>query len=131
MSVLAILVTTVDDEAQARASRCGARFVPRHLRADAQNPFLLRLAGRAALDDEVQLQMTTTPERCDALVRRLHSYETPEMLRVDASVDDPDWFARRRKTTAPDASRPTRLQRFLPISMPSTKIFVFMILPSG
>src|SRR6201982_4128144 len=38
-------------------------------------------------------------------------------------------FTRRRKTTAPEASRPTRLQTFLPRSMPSTETFI--IYPSG
>src|SRR6202035_3837516 len=38
-------------------------------------------------------------------------------------------LARRRKITAPDASRPTMLQIFLPRSMPSTE--TVMIYPSG
>ena len=48
-----------------------------------------------------------------------------------ASVISVSRLARRRNTTFPEASRPTRLHRFLPMSTPSTQIVFRMIHPSN
>lgn len=103
MSALAILVTTVDDDAQARALAEAA--LAARLAACVQMENIRSLyvwQGEQRADEEVRLQMKTTPERYEALaalVRKLHSYETPEILRLDASAADPDYLAWARAAT--------------------------------
>lgn len=103
MSALVILVTTVDDEAQARGLADAA--LSARLAACVQMHKIRSFyvwQGEPREDDEMRLEMKTTPEHYDALaalVRRLHSYETPEILRLDASAADPDYLAWARKAT--------------------------------
>lgn len=104
MSALAILITTVDDETQARAlteAALAARLAACVQMHKIRSFYVWH--GEQREDDEVRLQMKTTPECYDALaalVRRLHSYETPEILRLDASAADPDYLAWARAATA-------------------------------
>lgn len=103
MSVLAILVTTVDDEAQAHRlaeAALAARLAACVQTHDIRSFYVWQGEHRA--DSEVQLQMKTTPERyaaLAALVSSLHSYETPEILRIDVSDADPRYLAWARDAT--------------------------------
>ncbi len=97
MSALAILVTTIDDEEKARALARAA--LSAKLAACVQiHPIRSCYVWQDEMRDEPEflLQMKARGEDCPALaelVRRLHSYETPEILRVDVAEADPDYLA--------------------------------------
>lgn len=98
MSALAILVTTVDSDDKARALAKAA--LDARLAACVQI-FPIRShyswQGEACEDAEFLVQMKIRAEdyaAATALVRRLHSYETPEILRLEVAEADAaylDW----------------------------------------
>lgn len=97
MSLLAILITTIDDEEKARALARAA--LAAKLAACVQ---IHAVRSHYAWKDEMReepeflLQMKARGEDFSALaelVRRLHSYETPEILRVDVAEADKDYLA--------------------------------------
>ncbi len=104
MSALSILVTTIDDEERAHSLARAA--LEAKLAACVQTHQIRShyvWHGETREATETLLQMKTTPERYDALaalVRRLHSYETPEIVRLDASEADPDYLAWARAAVA-------------------------------
>ena len=95
MSGVAILVTTIDDAAAAKAMARAA--LEARLAACAQIfPIFshFRWKGDLCESEEFQLHMKLRAEDYDALaalVRRLHSYETPEILRLDVTQADPGY----------------------------------------
>lgn len=100
---LAILVTTVGDAAAARALARAA--IEARLAACVQ---ILPIVSHYAWDGEIceshefLLQMKhlgTDYAALAALVRRLHAYETPEILRIDVAEADPAYLAWARATT--------------------------------
>ncbi|MFO1104061.1 MAG: divalent-cation tolerance protein CutA [Methylocystis sp.] len=97
MSGLAILVTTVDDEEEARALARAA--LSAKLAACVQiHPIRSHYAWKGEMREEPEflLHMKARAEDYGALaelVARLHSYETPEILRVDVAEANPDYLA--------------------------------------
>ena len=97
MSGLAILVTTVDDEEEARTLARAA--LSAKLAACVQiHPIRSCYAWKGEMREETEflLHMKARGEDYCALaelVRRLHSYETPEILRVDVAEANPDYLA--------------------------------------
>ncbi|MBI1980639.1 MAG: divalent-cation tolerance protein CutA [Methylocystis sp.] len=97
MSALAIIVTTIDDEEKARALARAA--LSAKLAACVQiHPIRSCYVWKDEMREEPEflLHMKARGEDCPALaelVRRLHSYETPEILRVDVAEADPDYLA--------------------------------------
>lgn len=102
---LAILVTTVGDAASARALARAA--IESRLAACVQiAPVASHYVwnGEICESDEFLLQMkhpVTNYPALAALVRRLHAYETPEILRIDVANADPAYLAWARSTAAP------------------------------
>jgi periplasmic divalent cation tolerance protein len=95
MSGVAILVTTIDG---ADAARALARAALESRLAACVQIFPIfshfRWKGDLCESEEFQLQMKLRAEDYDALsalVRRLHSYETPELLRLDVAQADPGY----------------------------------------
>lgn len=97
MSALAIIVTTIDDEEKARALAHAA--LSAKLAACVQiHPIRSCYVWKGEMREEPEflLHMKARGEDGPALaelVRRLHSYETPEILRVDVAEADPDYLA--------------------------------------
>ncbi|MGJ0425220.1 divalent-cation tolerance protein CutA [Methylocystis sp.] len=97
MSALAILVTTIDDEEKARALARAA--LSAKLAACVQiHPIRSHYVWKDEMREESEflLHMKTRGEDYPALaelVRRLHSYETPEILRIDVAEADRDYLA--------------------------------------
>ncbi|WP_292531129.1 divalent-cation tolerance protein CutA [Methylocystis sp.] len=97
MSGLAILVTTTDDEEQARALARGA--LAAKLAACVQiHPIQSCYVWKGEMREEPEFLLHMKARAQDypalaALVRRLHSYETPEILRVDVAEADQDYLA--------------------------------------
>ena len=95
MSGVAILVTTIDDAAAAKAMARAA--LEARLAACVQIfPIFshFRWKGDLCESEEFQLHLKLRAEDYDALaalVRRLHSYETPEILRLDVTQADPGY----------------------------------------
>ena len=95
MSGLAILVTTIDNAGAARALARAA--LDARLAACVQiSPIFshFRWKGEVCESEEFQLQIKLRGEDYEtlaALVRRLHSYETPEILRLDVAQADPGY----------------------------------------
>jgi periplasmic divalent cation tolerance protein len=95
MSGLAILVTTIDGAVAAKALARAA--LESRLAACVQIfPIFshFRWKGELCESEEFQLHMKLRAEDYDALsalVRRLHSYETPELLRLDVAQADPGY----------------------------------------
>lgn len=104
MSGLAILVTTIDSEEQARGLARAA--IEAKLAACVQiHPIRSYYVWDGALreDGEWLLQMKHRREDYDALAaltRRLHSYDTPEILRLDVADADPGYLAWALSATA-------------------------------
>jgi len=97
MSGLAILVTTVGDEEEARSLARAA--LTAKLAACVQiHPIRSCYVWKGETRDEPEflLHMKARGEDYRALaelVRRLHSYDTPEILRVDVAEADLDYLA--------------------------------------
>lgn len=97
MSGLAILVTTIDDEEKARELARAA--LSAKLAACVQiHPIRSHYVWKDEMREEPEflLHMKARAEDYPALanlVRRLHSYETPEILRVDVGEADHDYLA--------------------------------------
>ncbi|MGJ0394632.1 MAG: divalent-cation tolerance protein CutA [Methylocystis sp.] len=97
MSGLAILVTTVDDEEKARAlarAALSARLAACVQIMPIRSCYVWK--GEIREETEFLLHMKARGEDYRALaelVRRQHSYETPEILRVDVAEADPDYLA--------------------------------------
>lgn len=97
MSALAILVTTIDDEEKARELARAA--LSAKLAACVQiHPIRSHYVWKDEMREEPEflLHMKARAEDYPALanlVRRLHSYETPEILRVDVGEADRDYLA--------------------------------------
>ncbi len=95
MSGLAILVTTIDSAAAAKTLARAA--LEARLAACVQiSPIFshFRWKGELCESEEFQLHMKLRAEDYDALaalVRRLHKYETPEILRLDVTQADPGY----------------------------------------
>jgi len=92
-----MLVTTVDSDDKARMIISAA--LEARLAACAQLfPIRSHYVWKGALEEqqEILVQMKIRSEDHDALaalVRRLHPYETPEILKIDIAAVDPDYFA--------------------------------------
>jgi periplasmic divalent cation tolerance protein len=106
VSGVSILVTTIDKEEKAGA--LARAVIAARLAACVQiTPIASHYAwkGEYCEEAEFRLEMKCRAEdyaTLAALVRRLHSYETPEILRVDVAEADPayaDWL---RESTARD-----------------------------
>ncbi|MDP3555076.1 divalent-cation tolerance protein CutA [Methylocystis sp.] len=97
MSALVILVTTIDDEEKARALARAA--LSAKLAACVQiHPIRSHYVWKDEMREEPEflLHMKARGDDYPALaelVRRLHSYETPEILRVDVAEADKDYLA--------------------------------------
>jgi len=97
MSALAILITTIDDEEKARSLARAA--LSAKLAACVQiHPIRSHYVWKDEMREEPEflLHMKARAEDYAALadlVRRLHSYETPEILRVDVGEADRDYLA--------------------------------------
>ena len=95
MSGVAILVTTIDSAAAAKAMARAA--LEARLAACVQIfPIFshFRWKGDLCESEEFQLHMKLRAEDFDALaalVRRIHQYETPEILRLDVTQADPGY----------------------------------------
>ena len=100
---VAILVTTVDSEERACALARAA--LEARLAACVQVfPIRSHYVWKGELCDEAELlvQMKLRAEdypALAALVRRLHSYETPEILRLDVAEGDPAYLEWLRQAT--------------------------------
>lgn len=101
MAAVAILVTTVDDLVKARALARAA--LAEKLAACvqiAQIESFYVWEGQVHEEAEFRLEMKHRGEdhaALSALVRRLHPYQTPEILRVDIDDADPayaDWLTK-------------------------------------
>ncbi|MBM3550565.1 MAG: divalent-cation tolerance protein CutA [Alphaproteobacteria bacterium] len=96
MSGLAILVTSVDDEEQALAlarTALSARLAACVQIMPIRSCYVWK--GEMREETEFLLHMKARGEDYPALaelVRRLHSYETPEILRVDVAEASPDYL---------------------------------------
>ncbi|HEY8162488.1 MAG TPA: divalent-cation tolerance protein CutA [Methylocystis sp.] len=103
MSGVSILVTTIDSQEKARALARAA--LDEKLAACVQitpiaSHYLWK--GECCEEAEFRLEMKLSSDdyaALAALVRRLHSYETPEILRIDASDADPAYAAWLREST--------------------------------
>jgi periplasmic divalent cation tolerance protein len=97
MSGLAILLTTTDSEEKAGGLARAA--LEARLAACVQVfPVRSHYVWQAEMCEEIEylVQMKTRGEdyvELAALVRRLHSYDTPEILRIDVADADPAYFA--------------------------------------
>lgn len=97
MSGVAILVTTIDSEEKARA--LARAVLEARLAACVQIlPISSHYRWRDALceTEEFLLQIKHRAEdypALAALVRSLHDYETPEIMRIDAAAVDPAYAA--------------------------------------
>ena len=95
MSGVAILVTTIDSAAAAKTIARAA--LEARLAACVQIfPIFshFRWKGDLCESEEFQLHIKLRAEDYDALaalVRRLHGYETPEILRIDVTQADPGY----------------------------------------
>jgi periplasmic divalent cation tolerance protein len=95
VGAVSILVTTIDSAEKARA--LARAVLAERLAACVQVTAIAShyvWKGETCEADEYQLQMKHRAEdstELAALVRRLHSYETPEILRIDAIETDPDY----------------------------------------
>ncbi|WP_330083414.1 divalent-cation tolerance protein CutA [Methylocystis iwaonis] len=103
MSGVSILVTTIDSHEKARALAHAA--LAEKLAACVQiTPIssLYTWKGACCEESEFRIEMKHRTEdyaALAALVRRLHSYETPEILRVDAADTEPAYAAWLREST--------------------------------
>lgn len=103
MSGVSILVTTIDSDEKARAMARAA--LAEKLAACVQiTPIssLYTWKGACCEEGEFRLEMKHRTEdyaALAALVRRLHSYETPEILRIDAAFAEPAYNAWLREST--------------------------------
>lgn len=97
MSGVSILVTTIDKQDKARALARAA--IAQRLAACVQIlPIVSHYAwkGEYCEEAEFRLEMKCRAEdyaALAALIRGLHSYETPEILRIDAIEVDPGYGA--------------------------------------
>lgn len=93
MGAVAILVTTVDAEDKARdlaRAALSAKLAACVQIQPIRSHYVWK--GEICEEDEFLLQMKHRAEDYRALaelVRRLHSYETPEILRIDVAEADP------------------------------------------
>jgi periplasmic divalent cation tolerance protein len=103
MSGVSILVTTIDSTERARA--LARAVLDARLAACVQmSPVSSQYVWNGAVceAEEILLQMKHRAEdygALAALVRRLHAYETPEILRIDAAAADPAYAAWLGETT--------------------------------
>jgi periplasmic divalent cation tolerance protein len=106
MSGVSILITTIDK--QERASALARAAIAQRLAACVQiAPISSHYAwkGEYCEAQEFRLEMKCRSEDYAALaelIRRLHSYETPEILRMDATEVDPAYAAWLRDATRRD-----------------------------
>ncbi len=97
MSALSILVTTTDSEEKARAlarAALEARLAACVQIMPASSHYVWK--GEVCETAEFLLQMKHCARdypALAALVRSLHNYETPEMIRIDVAEADPDYAA--------------------------------------
>lgn len=97
MAGIAILVTTVDSQAAARAlarAALDAKLAACVQIAPVNSHYVWK--GEVCEADEFLLQMKHRVQDYEALaelVRSLHSYETPEILRIDVADADPAYAA--------------------------------------
>ena len=103
MSGLAILVTTIDSAERARdlARAALAERLAACVQVSAIDSHYV-WQGEVCEASEFLLQMKHRAEdypALAALVRRLHSYETPEILRIDVAEADPAYAAWAREST--------------------------------
>ncbi len=97
MSGVAILVTTIDAMEKARAlarAVLDARLAACVQMRPVASQYVWR--GDVCEAEEILLEMKHRAEdyaALAALVRRLHSYETPEILRIDVAEADPAYAA--------------------------------------
>jgi periplasmic divalent cation tolerance protein len=102
-AAIAILVTTVDGRDKARdlaRAALGARLAACVQIAPIES--LYAWEGELREEPEFRLEMKHRAEDHDALsalVRRLHPYETPEILRLDVAAADADYAAWLTKST--------------------------------
>lgn len=103
MCGLAILVTTIDDEEKARGLARAA--LDAKLAACAQIfPIMSHYVWQAEMREEREylIQMKIRSEdyaELAALVRRIHNYDTPEILRFEVADADPAYLAWVRAAT--------------------------------
>lgn len=103
MSGVSILVTTIDSDEKARAMAHAA--LAEKLAACVQITPISSLYvwnGERCEEPEFRIEMKHRTEdyaALSALVRRLHSYETPEILRIDAADAEPGYLAWLREST--------------------------------
>ncbi len=103
MNGVSILVTTVDSKEKAQALARAA--LDEKLAACVQITPILSLylwKGECCEEAEFRLDMKLMSDDYDALaalVRRLHSYETPEILRIDVTDADSAYAAWLRDST--------------------------------
>lgn len=103
MSGVSILVTTIDSDEKARAMAHAA--LAEKLVACVQITPISSLyvwKGERCEEPEFRIEMKHRTEdyaALAALVRRLHSYETPEILRIDAADAEPAYLAWLREST--------------------------------
>ncbi len=95
MSGVAILATTIDSAAAAK-TMARAALEARLVACVQISPIFshFRWKGELCESEEFQLHMKLRAEDYDALaalVRRLHTYETPEILRIDVAQADPGY----------------------------------------
>lgn len=106
MSGVSILVTTIDSQEKARALAQAA--LAEKLAACVQITQISSLyvwEGESREEAEFRLEMKhRTPDYAElvALVRRLHSYETPEIIRIDVADVEPAYAAWLRESTQRD-----------------------------
>ncbi|WP_457797905.1 divalent-cation tolerance protein CutA [Methylocystis sp. S23] len=106
MSGVSILVTTIDKKEKATALARAA--LAEKLAACVQISLICShyaWKGEYCEEAEFRLEMKCRTEdyaALAALVRRLHSYETPEILRIDVAAADPGYAAWLRDATGRD-----------------------------
>lgn len=106
MAEVSILVTTIDSQEKARALAQAA--LAQKLAACVQITPISSLfvwKGESCEEAEFRLEMkhrTQDYAELVALVRRLHSYETPEMIRIDVADVEPAYAAWLRESTRRD-----------------------------
>ncbi len=97
MSRISILVTTVDSQSAAQAlarAALGAKLAACVQIAPVTSHYVWK--GEVCEAEEFLLQMKHRAQDYEALaemVRSLHSYETPEILRIDVADADPAYAA--------------------------------------
>jgi periplasmic divalent cation tolerance protein len=103
VSGVSILVTTIDSDEKARALARAA--IAEKLAACVQiAPIASHYAWKGEYCEEAEFRLEMKHRSEDypalaALVRRLHSYETPEILRIDVADVASDYAAWLRETT--------------------------------